>query len=134
MHATGRFLWNNAGFAPLLLYLAWVPFILLSAGGWMHLPTALLGGEGLTGVVTWFRWAIPFVFNLWPYFSDFILSSTFWVLGVPMLSLVTVRAQTPLEGRCLHSPFPPPTHQMRERERETPFFFFPPSLRLPIPP
>ena len=58
------------------------------------MPTALLGGEGFLGIISWFRWAIPFVFNLWPYFSDFIVSSTFWVLGVPMLTVVTVRIRS----------------------------------------
>lgn len=103
LHAAGTFLWNNAGFAPLLLYLAWIPFILASQGGWLNMPTALFGGEGLLGIFGWFRWAIPFVFNLWPYFSDFIVSSTFWVLGVPMLTLATVRhtpRALPTARRC----------------------------------
>lgn len=81
-----------AGFAPLLLYFAWVPFIVLSKEGWVSM-FGLFGGAGVWGILGWFRWAIPFVANLWPYFSDFITRSTFWVLGVPMLTLSTVRAR-----------------------------------------
>jgi len=35
----------------------------------------------LFGILRWFRWAVPFVFNLWPYFRVFILTSTFWIVG-----------------------------------------------------
>lgn len=88
LHAGARFLWRYAGFAPVLLYLAWIPFVVLSKGGWAQVPTALIGGEGLTGVVAWGAWAVPFVFNLWPYFSDFVARATFWVLVVPSLVFV----------------------------------------------
>ena len=63
------------------MYLAWVPYV-LSVSDWR--PTAAFD----LGVAAWSRWAVGFVLALWPYFSDFILASTFWVLVAPLTLFV----------------------------------------------
>ena len=63
------------------MYLAWVPYV-LSVSDWR--PTAAFD----LGVAAWSRWAVGFVLALFPYFSDFILASTFWVLVAPLTLFV----------------------------------------------
>ena len=79
--AFGRFLRSSAPYAPIAMYLAWVPYV-LSVSDWR--PTAAFD----LGVAAWSRWAVGFVLALWPYFSDFILASTFWVLVAPLTLFV----------------------------------------------
>ena len=81
--ALGRFLNDHAAFAPLLLYFSWVPFLLFQ--GWV--PASPFG-DGVFGVVGWFAWAFSFLWHLFPYFSDFLLASTFWVLVAPTAALL----------------------------------------------
>jgi hypothetical protein len=81
--ALGRFLNDHAAFAPLLLYFSWVPFLLYQ--GWV--PAGPFG-DGVFGVVGWFAWAFSFLWHLFPYFSDFLLASTFWVLVAPTTALL----------------------------------------------
>jgi hypothetical protein len=79
--AFGRFLRRSAPYAPIAMYLAWVPYV-LSVSDWR--PTAAFD----LGVAAWSRWAVGFVLALWPYFSDFILTSTFVVLVAPLTLFV----------------------------------------------
>ena len=80
LSALGRFLNDHAAFAPLVLYFSWVPFLLYQ--GWV--PAGPFGD----GVFGWFAWLFSFLRHLFPYFSDFILASTFWVLVAPTAALV----------------------------------------------
>jgi hypothetical protein len=81
--ALGRFVNDKAGYFPLLFYLAWVPYI-VSLGVVPEGPFA----HGLKGVPEWTRWAVSYAVNLWPYFSNFIVTATFWVLVVPVSAVV----------------------------------------------
>ena len=81
--AFGRFVNDKAGYFPLLFYLAWVPYI-VSLGVVPEGPFA----RGLAGVPEWCRWALSYVVNLWPYFSSFIVTATFWVLVAPVSVVV----------------------------------------------
>jgi hypothetical protein len=81
--ALGRFVNDKAGYFPLLFYLAWVPYI-VSLGVVPEGPFA----HGLAGVPEWARWAASYAVNLWPYFSNFIVTATFWVLVVPVSAVV----------------------------------------------
>ena len=81
--ALGRFVNDKAGYFPLLFYLAWVPYI-VSLGVVPEGPFA----HGLAGVPEWTRWAASYAVNLWPYFSNFIVTATFWVLVVPVSAVV----------------------------------------------
>ena len=83
--ALGRFVNDKAGYFPLLFYLAWVPYI-VSLGVVPEGPFA----HGLKGVPEWTRWAVSYAVNLWPYFSNFIVTATFWVLVVPVSAVVGV--------------------------------------------
>jgi hypothetical protein len=79
-----RFVNDKAGYFPLLFYLAWVPYI-LSLGS---VPVEGPFAHGLAGVPEWCRWALSYVVNLWPYFSSFIVTATFWVLVAPVSVVV----------------------------------------------
>jgi hypothetical protein len=79
-----RFVNDKAGYFPLLFYLAWVPYI-LSLGS---VPVEGPFAHGLAGVPEWCRWALSYVVNLWPYFSSFIVTATFWVLVAPVSAVV----------------------------------------------
>jgi hypothetical protein len=76
--AFGRFINHRAGFFPLLLYFAWMPYI-VSLGVLPEGPFA----NGVAGIPEWCRWAFSYAAHLWPYFSSFIVKATFWVLVVP---------------------------------------------------
>ena len=84
--AFGRFVNDKARYFPLLFYLAWLPYI-VSLGLVPEGPFA----HGLAGVPEWCRWSLSYAVNLWPYFSAFIKTATFWVLVVPVSAVVGVR-------------------------------------------
>ena len=84
--AFGRFVNDKARYFPLLFYLAWLPYI-VSLGLVPEGPFA----HGLAGVPEWCRWSLSYAVNLWPYFSAFIKTSTFWVLVVPVSAVVSAR-------------------------------------------
>ena len=81
----GRFVNNNAGYFPLLLYASWVPYILYRG----VLPEGPFS-NGAGGILEWLRWSVSFAVNVWPYFASFIKTATFLVLIVPVSILLGV--------------------------------------------